>query len=436
MKKLLTILLALLMVFGLAACNKAAEPEVEEAGIYGFAVDSATDVLQSMIMQSGVGVWDNASKSVLFDDAKVYEALDWYGKGVQEGVFLSNPSLSNYFSDDYNAKNIAMYVGSVAGAPYLKESWKTAPMPQTAGGTTWTPAWNRGVLVFDYGDEARIQAAAAFIEFFATPEQNTAWCIACNYMTALKSTQDFAAYQEYLASSDPNVAALNALDPASAGAFPAVPAISPIRTALKNAMSDAAAGLSGEEAVKNAVEFVTNELASVAESPTEYTGTTNTGNTDSATVTIWHTYTDAQNDALNKAAEEFNASQDKYTVLVESQDRTGFDNTVYQAVMAGNGPDIIIDYASTAATYVVDGKSVDLSQFLSADLVAQLNAGALEEATSFTDGGLHVFPIVFSGPVLFYNPDLLAQYEVEVPTTWAEVYEASVKIHEASKKAQ
>ena len=104
--------------------------------------------------------------------------------------------------------------------------------------------------------------------------------------------------------------------------------------------------------------------------------------------------------------------------------------------MAGNGPDIIIDYASTAATYVVDGKSVDLSQFLSEELVSQLNAGALEEATSFTDGGLHVFPIVFSGPVLFYNPDLLAQYEVEVPTTWAEVYEASVKIHEASKKAQ
>ena len=437
MKKLLTILLTALMVFTLAACNQGGtQPEEEVQGTYGFAVDSATDVLQSMIMQSGVGVWDNASQKILFDDAKVYAALDWYGKGVQEGVFLSNPSLSDYFSDDFKAGNLAMYVGSVAGTPYVGDVWEVAPVPQTAGGTAWTPAWNRGILVFDYGDEARIQAAAAFTEFFASPEQNTAWCIACNYMTSLKSTQEYAGYQEFLASTDRGVAALNALDPESAGAFPAVPAISPIRIALKNAMADAATGLTGEEAVKNAVEYINSELASIPASPTEYTGTTNTGNSDPATITIWHTYTNAQNDALNKAAEDFNASQDKYTVLVESQDRNGFDNAVYQAVLAGNGPDIIIDYASTAATYVVDGKSVDLSQFLSAELVSQLNAGALEEATSFTDGGLHVFPIVFSGPVLYYRPDLLEKYEVQVPTTWDEVYEASVKINEASKKAQ
>ena len=233
MKKLLALLLAMLMVFSLTACNNGGgEEEAEKPGIYGFAVDSATDTLQSMIMQSGVGIWNNTTKTVEFDDEKVYEALDWYGKGVQEGVFLSNPSLSNYFSDDYNAKNIAMYVGSVAGAPYLKESWKTAPMPQTEGGIPWTPAWNRGMLVFDYGDEARIQGAARFIEYFATPEVNTAWCIACNYMTALKTTQEYEGYKTYLASEDPNVAALNALSPETAGAFDAVPAVQYVRNAL------------------------------------------------------------------------------------------------------------------------------------------------------------------------------------------------------------
>ncbi|MBQ2509719.1 MAG: extracellular solute-binding protein [Erysipelotrichaceae bacterium] len=435
MKKLLALLLAMLMVFSLTACNNGGgEEEAEKPGIYGFAVDSATDTLQSMIMQSGVGIWNNTTKTVEFDDEKVYEALDWYGKGVQEGVFLSNPSLSNYFSDDYNAKNIAMYVGSVAGAPYLKESWKTAPMPQTEGGIPWTPAWNRGMLVFDYGDEARIQGAARFIEYFATPEVNTAWCIACNYMTALKTTQEYEGYKTYLASEDPNVAALNALSPETAGAFDAVPAVQYVRNALKNAMADAASGLSGQEAVANAIEYVNEEVASLSGATAEAVATENTGNTDPATVTIWHTYTEAQKDALEKAAADFNAMQDVYTVEVVSQDRTGFDNSVYQAVMAGNGPDIIIDYASTAATYVVDGKSVDLSKFLSAELIDSLNDGAKAEATSFEDGGMHIFPIVFSGPVLFYNPDILEEYGVEVPTTWAEVYEASVKIHEASKQ--
>ena len=435
MKKLLSILLALLMVFSLAACNQGGEPEEEVQGIYGFAVDSATDVLQSMIMQSGSGIWNNDSQQVEFDNEKVYAALDWYGKGVQDGVFLSNPSLSNYFSDDYNAKNLAMYVGSIAGAPYLEAAWKAAPMPQTEGGVKWTPAWNRGVLVFDYADEARIQAAAAFIEYFASPEVNTAWCIACNYLTSLQSTLDFDAYKAYVNGNGANVEALKGLDPESAGSFPAVPAVQPIRDALKNAMADAASGLSGEEAVKNAVEYVTSQLSSIPNSPTEYNGTKNTGNSDPATITIWHTYTDAQNDALNKIAEDFNASQDKYTVVVESQENSGFDNTVYQAVIAGNGPDIIIHYASTAAQYVVDGKSVDLSQFLKPETLAQLTPGALEEATSFTDGGVHVFPIVFSGPVLFYNPELFAELGIDkVPTTWAEVYETSVKINEASKE--
>lgn len=229
-------------------------------GNYGFAIDSTTDVLQSMIMQAGVGVWNEKEQKCEFDDPKVYAALDWYGKGVQEGVFLSNPSLSNYFSDDYNAKNIAMYVGSVAGAPYLKASWKTAPMPQTAGGTAWTPAWNRGILVFDYNDEARIKAAAAFTEYFCSPEVNTNWCIACNYLTALKTTQEFDAYKTFVASEDPNVAALNALSPETAGSFPAVPAIAYVRTALKNAMADAAAGITGEQAVKTAIEYVMDEI--------------------------------------------------------------------------------------------------------------------------------------------------------------------------------
>ena len=225
---------------------------------YGFAVDSPTDVLQSMIMQNGVGIWDNAKKECLFADEKVYAALDWYKKGNQENLFLSNPSLSNYFSDDYNAYNIGMYVGSVAGSPYLKAPWEVAPMPQTAGGKEWTPAWNRGAMVFNYDDEARAQAAVAFIEYFATPEVNAGWCEACVYMTALSSTENNAAYKAFLNTNEAR--ALSALRPESAGSFIAVPAIQYVRDAFKKAMSEAASGISGEEAIKNAIEHVNDQL--------------------------------------------------------------------------------------------------------------------------------------------------------------------------------
>ena len=232
----------------------------EASGSYGFAVDSPTDVLQAMIMQNGVTIWDNDAGECKFADEKVYAALDWYGKGVQEGVFLSNPSLSDYFSDDYNAENIAMYVGSVAGCPYLSANWDVAPMPQTAGGIAWTPAWNRGVIVFDYDDEDRVKAAAAFTEYFASPDVNAGWCEACNYLTSFSSTEGSDIYQAFLGNGSDNVKALLALTPENAGSFPAVPAIQFVRNALKNAMADAAAGLSGEEAVQNAIDYVMEEV--------------------------------------------------------------------------------------------------------------------------------------------------------------------------------
>lgn len=78
-------------------------------------------------------------------------------------------------------------------------------------------------------------------------------------------------------------------------------------------------------------------------------------------VTIWHTFTDAQQTALEKFAADFNASQSDYEVVVESQAYSGFLDSVYNAVANGVGPNMIINYASTAADYVKDGLVVDLS---------------------------------------------------------------------------
>ena len=81
-------------------------------------------------------------------------------------------------------------------------------------------------------------------------------------------------------------------------------------------------------------------------------------------VSIWHTFTDAPQAALEKFAADFNATQTEYEVVVESQAYSGFLDSVYNAVANGVGPSIIINYASTAADYVEDGLVVDLSQYI------------------------------------------------------------------------
>ena len=155
------------------------------------------------------------------------------------------------------------------------------------------------------------------------------------------------------------------------------------------------------------------------------------GSDGPATVTIWHTYTEGQLEYIEKAVEDFNASQDQYTVVAESQPYDGFTDKVYQAVMAGNGPDMIIHYASEAAKYVADDKVVDLEKVLSADTIALMGDNTKEEATSFEDGKLHILPIVSSGPVFFYNKAIYDELGLKAPATWAELQSNCEKIKEA-----
>lgn len=225
-------------------------------GKWGFAVDSLTDVAQTWIMQLGVTIFDTTTNTCAFDTEEVEAMFDWYGKAVQEGLFLADPTLSNYFSDDYNNGNIACYVGSVAGAPYLTASWKVARLPQTEGGTAWTPAWNRGVIVFSSNEEKEA-AACEFLSYFASAEVNAGWCVACNYQTSLSTTRETETYKNLMANSD----TLNALQPETAGSFDALPAIQYVRTALKNLMKDVAAGTDAKTAIGTAYDYVAGEIA-------------------------------------------------------------------------------------------------------------------------------------------------------------------------------
>ena len=157
---------------------------------------------------------------------------------------------------------------------------------------------------------------------------------------------------------------------------------------------------------------------------------------DRTEVVIWHTFTNDQEAMLQTLAEEFNNSQDQYTVVVQSQPYSGFENNVLNAVKEGVGPDMIIYYASTVANYIDANLVADLGKYVYDEEIgiegfdAALPSAILAEASSFSDGVMHCIPLTTSGPILFYNKDLFAQAEVEVPTTWDEMYEVAQTIYD------
>ena len=142
---------------------------------------------------------------------------------------------------------------------------------------------------------------------------------------------------------------------------------------------------------------------------------------EKVTVEVWHTYTEGQKAYLEQAAADFNAEHANIEVLIKEQAYSGFTDTVYNAVMNNNGPDMIIHYASEAAKYIPDNKVADLGKYVPANYAETLSASVYKEATSFEDGKLHLLPFFVSGPVMYIHKGLYEELGLEIPTTWAEL---------------
>ncbi|MBQ9263553.1 MAG: extracellular solute-binding protein, partial [Clostridia bacterium] len=158
---------------------------------------------------------------------------------------------------------------------------------------------------------------------------------------------------------------------------------------------------------------------------------------DKVKVSIWSTFTNAQDEYLRKTAADFNASQDKYEVEVQTQPNQNFTSTVYNAVVNGEGPDIIFNYASEASKYVSAGLVANLDEYIYDEEIGIENfdellpAYLMSEINGFEDGHIHYLPGATTGPILYYNKTMLEELNLEVPKTWEDLEKVAKAIKEA-----
>ena len=155
------------------------------------------------------------------------------------------------------------------------------------------------------------------------------------------------------------------------------------------------------------------------------------------TVSIWSTFTDAQDAYLRQAAADFNAANPGYEVIIQTQPNQGFTSTVYQSVVNGEGPDIIFNYGSEAAKYVSAGLVANLDEYIYDEEIGiegfdeLLPEYLFDEINGFEDGHIHYLPGYTTGPILYYNKTLLNELNLEVPKTWTELEAVCRAIKEA-----
>lgn len=161
--------------------------------------------------------------------------------------------------------------------------------------------------------------------------------------------------------------------------------------------------------------------------------------TEKTIVTVWHTWNVEEGGGeheLQVLVDEFNASQNKIDVVLESQPRDGFSTKVYNAVSNGVGPDIYFDFATSLPEYIDNGLVANMDEYINMDSFNnRIKSAIRDEVYSASDDHLHIIPIQSTAPVIFYNKTLYDELNLSAPQTWKDIIDNSEAIYKSNNVA-
>jgi multiple sugar transport system substrate-binding protein len=193
-------------------------------------------------------------------------------------------------------------------------------------------------------------------------------------------------------------------------------------------LSLAACGSTAQNEAATAPEAVDETAADPAVAEPENAdadaGNEETDTAEKTVVTFWTFHQGAENEFYQNAVKEFNETHDDVMIEHQVVSQSDYITTLIPTAYAnGEAPDILFVEPSTFTKYAEKGMLADLSPYYTDALKADMQPSALEAATF--DGQILALPIEMETLGLFYNADMLAEANIEPPTTWDELYEAA-----------
>jgi sn-glycerol 3-phosphate transport system substrate-binding protein len=150
----------------------------------------------------------------------------------------------------------------------------------------------------------------------------------------------------------------------------------------------------------------------------------------------WHAMTGANNDVVNRLADEFNKSQSEYKVVVTY--KGSYPDTMnagIAAFRAGNAPHILQVFEVGTATMMAARGAIkpvaEMMKEAGEKFDPQSYLPAVSAYYSTAKGELLSFPFNSSSTVMWYNKDAFKKAGLnpdQPPKTWPEVFEAAKKL--------
>lgn len=149
-------------------------------------------------------------------------------------------------------------------------------------------------------------------------------------------------------------------------------------------------------------------------------------------ITFWHSFTQGPRlESIQKAADGFMAENPGVKIKIETFSWADFYTKWTTGLASGNVPDM----SSATPAQVVEMIDVDAILPMD-DLIDSIGRDRFYEKALVemkNDGKCYAVPLYSNTEALWLRTDLMEKYNLAVPETWDELYEASVKINEGEK---
>lgn len=141
-------------------------------------------------------------------------------------------------------------------------------------------------------------------------------------------------------------------------------------------------------------------------------------------ITFWHSFTQGPRlETIQKAADAFMEENPKVTINIETFSWNDFYTKWTTGLASGNVPDMSTALVGQVAEMI----SVDALNPLN-DLIDDIGRDKFSENTlaeCTVDGNNYAIPLYSHAMVMWIRKDLLEENNLEVPTTWEELYETA-----------
>lgn len=162
--------------------------------------NSVGQEFSAYVLQAGGEYLDEKEKKVKFNSPEGVAALKFINDMIQNGT-ARLAGEDGYMSNPFGRGDVAMYVGSSAGIPFVAKAaegnieWSATVLPK--GKKAATPFAGTNVSVFASATDEQKLAAWEFIKFLINTENTAYWAEKSGYLPVRYSALELASYKAY-----------------------------------------------------------------------------------------------------------------------------------------------------------------------------------------------------------------------------------------------